>query len=444
MILFLSYFCIYYKDLKLVKKHTYEVKVTVLGAAKEVGRSAFLVTCNQTSVLLDYGILLKREPHFPSHVRPKDIDGVVISHAHLDHSGFVPSLFLAQSNIPALGTEPTFELSRLLITDMIKISGMYLPFEHAELNNMLNNSISLQYKEEYLLKDVGITLHEAGHIMGSSSIILKYNNKCLFYTGDINTRGSKLLRPADLDLPEIDMIIIESTYSQTEQMSREESEKSLIHFANEVVERGGTLFVPAFSVERAQEIACVFKIYGFKHKISMDGMALHANEIMLKYPLYLRDSDTFKKAIMDTEWIQGWHRRKKIVTEPGVVISPAGMLVGGSAIFYLQEITKDPKNGIALVSYQGEGTPGRFLLDRRSVTFNGKTRKSLADVNRFEFSGHNSRKELFELLDKIKGNPKVLTVHGDGDSCIRFAEEINDKYGFDAKAPDKDEVITIT
>ncbi|HEX7179411.1 MAG TPA: MBL fold metallo-hydrolase RNA specificity domain-containing protein, partial [Nitrososphaeraceae archaeon] len=125
-------------------------------------------------------------------------------------------------------------------------------------------------------------------------------------------------------------------------------------------------------------------------------------------------------------------------------ISPAGMLVGGSAIFYLQEITKDPKNGIALVSYQGEGTPGRFLLDRRSVTFNGKTRKSLADVNRFEFSGHNSRKELFELLDRIKGNPKVLTVHGDGNSCIRFAEEINDKYGFDAKAPDKDEVITIT
>ena len=108
MILFLSYFCIYYKDLKLVKKHTYEVKVTVLGAAKEVGRSAFLVTCNQTSVLLDYGILLKREPHFPSHVRPKDIDGVVISHAHLDHSGFVPSLFLAQSNIPVVAFLPQF------------------------------------------------------------------------------------------------------------------------------------------------------------------------------------------------------------------------------------------------------------------------------------------------------------------------------------------------
>jgi putative mRNA 3-end processing factor len=421
------------------------MKISILGAGKEVGRSAFLVTCENTNILLDYGVLLKREPSFPLHVRPKDINTVVLSHAHLDHSGYIPSLFLSSStDISVLGTLPTFELSQLLIEDMIKISGLYLPFEYLDLINMINHCKSLQYKEKHSVGDVDITLHESGHVIGGASIMMEYQGKRIFYTGDINTRGSKLLKPADLDLPNVDLLIIESTYSQTEQMPREESEKRLLDFAYEVVDRGGTLFIPAFSVERAQEIACVLKTHQFKHKVAMDGMALKVNEIMLKYTSYLRDPEIFKKAVLEAEWVHGWQRRKQLVREPGVIISPAGMLVGGTAVFYLQEIAKDPKNGVALVSYQGEGTPGRALLDKKIVTYDGKMRKCLAEVNRFEFSGHNSRSELFEILDKIKGNPEVLAIHGDGNSCTRFAEEIQDKYGFNAKAPSQGDVIEIS
>ena len=421
------------------------MKISVLGAGKEVGRSAFLVTCENTNILLDYGVLLKREPSFPLHVRPKDINAVVLSHAHLDHSGYIPSLFLSSStDIPVLGTLPTFELSQLLIEDMIKISGLYLPFEYLDLINMINHCKNLQYREKHSAGDVDITLHESGHVIGGASIMMEYQGKRIFYTGDINTRGSKLLRPADLDLPNIDLLIIESTYSQTEQMPREESERRLLDFAYEVVDRGGTLFIPAFSVERAQEIACVLKTHQFKHKVAMDGMALKVNEIMLKYTSYLRDPEIFKKAVLEAEWVHGWQRRKQLVREPGVIISPAGMLVGGSAVFYLQEIAKDPKNGVAMVSYQGEGTPGRALLDKKIITYDGKMRKCLAEVNRFEFSGHNSRSELFEILDKIKGNPEVLAIHGDGNSCTRFAEEIQDKYGFKAKAPSQGDVIEIS
>ena len=421
------------------------MKISVLGAGKEVGRSAFLVTCENTNILLDYGVLLKREPSFPLHVRPKDINAVVLSHAHLDHSGYIPSLFLSSStDIPVLGTLPTFELSQLLIEDMIKISGLYLPFEYLDLINMINHCKNLQYREKHSIGDVDITLHESGHVIGGASIMMEYQGKRIFYTGDINTRGSKLLRPADLDLPNIDLLIIESTYSQTEQMPREESERRLLDFAYEVVDRGGTLFIPAFSVERAQEIACVLKTHQFKHKVAMDGMALKVNEIMLEHTSYLRDPEIFKKAVLEAEWVHGWQRRKQLVREPGVIISPAGMLVGGSAVFYLQEIAKDPKNGVAMVSYQGEGTPGRALLDKKIITYDGKMRKCLAEVNRFEFSGHNSRSELFEILDKIKGNPEVLAIHGDGNSCTRFAEEIQDKYGFKAKAPSQGDVIEIS
>ncbi|MGB6595115.1 MAG: MBL fold metallo-hydrolase RNA specificity domain-containing protein [Candidatus Nitrosopolaris sp.] len=420
------------------------MKVSVLGAAKEVGRSAFLVNVNSTSILMDYGVLLKREPIFPMHVRPKEVDAVVITHAHLDHSGFVPSLFLSDSaSVQALGTPPTFDLSQLLLEDMIKISGFYLPFEYIDIITMMKHSKNLQYNEEYMVNDVKVTLHESGHVLGGASVILEHNGKRIFYTGDINTRGSKLLRPANLDFGDIDLMIIESTYSQTEQVPREQAEKELLEFCYDVVDRGGTLFIPAFSVERSQEIACVLKSYNFRHKVVMDGMALKANQIMLKHPTFLKDAEMFKRAINEAEWISGWNRRKSVVKEPCVIISPAGMLVGGSAVFYLQEIAKNDKNGIALVSYQGEGTPGRTLLDRRVVSYDGRERKCLADVKRFEFSGHNSRSELFEILEHIKGNPKVLTVHGDGPSCTKFAEEINLKYGYESKAPDTGEFIEI-
>ena len=419
------------------------MKITILGSGKEVGRSGFLVTSNNTNVLLDYGVMLKREPSFPIHVRPKDISTVVLTHAHLDHSGNIPSLFLSGSNISVLGTNPTFELSDLLIEDMLKISGFYLPFEYADLNNMMSHSKTLQYKEKHLVNDMEITLYETGHIIGGSSILVEVEGKRIFYTGDINKRGSKLLRPADLDLPEVDILIIESTYSQTEQAPREESEKNLVQFAYDVIERGGTLFIPAFSVERAQEIACVLKASNFKHRISMDGMALKANEIMLRNPSFLRDPDGFKKIITEVEWVKGWQRRKHLVKEPGVIISPAGMLVGGTALFYLQEIAKNPNNGIALVSYQGKGTPGRLLLEKGLVSYNGKTKKSLAEVKHYEFSGHSSRTELFEILGKIKGNPRVLTVHGDDMSCTKFASEIKEKYGFDAIAPDNGQIVEV-
>ena len=187
----------------------------------------------------------------------------------------------------------------------------------------------------------------------------------------------------------------------------------------------------------------MLKANKFPHKIVMDGMALKVNEIMLKYPEYIRDPKVFQKYIEEVEWIKDWKRRKRMIKEPCVIISPAGMLVGGSAIFYMQNIMMSEKNGIALVSYQGENTPGRMLLDKGTFKLNGRIKKCLAEVKQFEFSGHNSRDELFEILDNIKGNPKVLTVHGDGHSCTRFAEEITEKYGFDATAPDSGDVFKI-
>ena len=175
----------------------------------------------------------------------------------------------------------------------------------------------------------------------------------------------------------------------------------------------------------------------------MDGMALKVNEIMFRYPEYLRDSQVFADAINNAISVREHKERKRLMEEPCVVISPAGMLVGGNAVYYLQELAFDKKNGIALVSYQGEGTPGRKLLETGKVLARGKELNVLAEVKQFEFSGHSDRNELFELIEKINGNPKILTVHGDIESCKKFAEEIQEKFGLEAHAPAVNDIITI-
>jgi len=416
-----------------------------LGAANEVGRSGFLVNCNETNLLLDYGVLFGKRgspPQYPLHVKPKDVDGIIITHAHLDHSGNVPSLFVS-GNTDVYATPPTFDLSKLLIEDMLKIEKNSHPFDLPEVNNMMRNAKEIEYKQKISKPNVTFELRESGHVIGGSTVLVESENKRLFYTGDIKTNGSRMLREMDLDIGEIDMLITESTYALTEQKPRRESEAELVEFANEVMDRKGVLFIPSFSVERSQEIACILKNSNFKYPIIMDGMALKVNEIMFRHPNYLRDPQVFADAINSANAITEHNDRKRMLEHPCVVISPAGMLVGGNAVFYLQQLSFDSKNGIALVSYQGEGTPGKKLLETGKVSTRGKDMTVNAEVKQFEFSGHADRKELFEMIKKIQGNPKVLTVHGDSQSCDIFAQEIHEKFGLEAFAPAVNQEITV-
>ena len=419
--------------------------VKVLGAANEVGRSGFLVNCNGTKLLLDYGVMFGRRgspPKYPLHVKPKDLDAIIITHAHLDHSGNVPSLFVS-GNTDVYATPPTFDLSKLLINDMLKIEKNAHPFDLPELNNMMKNAKEVGFKQKVTKGNATFEFRESGHVIGGSTVLVESEKKRLFYTGDIKTNGSRMLREMDMDIGEIDMLITESTYAKTEQKPRKESETELIEFANEVMDRKGILFIPSFSVERSQEIACILRSSNFKHKIIMDGMALKVNEIMFKHPEYLRDPKVFSEAIKSATAIREHAERKRAMGEPCVVISPAGMLVGGNAVYYLQQLSFDSKNGIALVSYQGEGTPGKKLLDTGMVSTRGKDLQVKAEVKQFQFSGHADKKELFDMIKKIKGNPKVWTVHGDSESCQIFAQEIHEKFGFETHAPAVNEEISI-
>ena len=151
------------------------MEVQVLGAANEVGRSGFLVNCNGTKLLLDYGVMFGRRgspPQYPLHVKPKDLDAVIITHAHLDHSGNVPSLFVS-GNTDVYATPPTFDLSKLLINDMLKIEKNSHPFDLPELNNMMKNAKEIGFKQKVTKGNATFEFRESGHVIGGSTVLVE-------------------------------------------------------------------------------------------------------------------------------------------------------------------------------------------------------------------------------------------------------------------------------
>jgi putative mRNA 3-end processing factor len=418
------------------------MQVKVLGAARQVGRSAFLVSHGDSSLVLDYGALTTREPGFPMHVQPKSVDGLVLSHAHLDHSGSTPVFFLG-GNVKLHCTPTTAELSNLLIEDFIKISGPYLPFEFIDLMAMNRQTVNHRYKESFQVKDFTVTFYDAGHIPGSSVIAVEAGNKRLIYTGDINGSETELLNSSSRELGEANMVITESTYAVADHPARVQVERDFVDFANTIVEGGGVLLAPAFSVGRAQELAMTLHKHGFKHPIGMDGMALKVNEVLIRNQDALRDSAAFRRTLEHLERITGWNQRRNFIKRPGVIIAPAGMLVGGASIFYNERLSMGEKNGVAIVSFQVPGTPGRTLIDKGLTLIAGKPVKVKAEVRRFDFSSHSGKTELHGDLRAIKGNPKFMTVHGEEASCIQLADELKTELGAEAVAPRVGEIYDV-
>jgi len=421
---------------------TVPLKVKFLGGTREVGRSAIALQTEKTQLLLDYGVMVDHEPGFPMHVPPKEVDAVILTHSHLDHTGTIP-IFHIQERKPVYGTRPSFDLTQLLISDFIHLSGYYLPFEYIELRSMMRSCVHLNYREKQTIGDVSFQLLDAGHIPGSAQILVEADEKRVLYTSDYNTIDTRLLRGADREYGELDALIIESTYADEDHPNREALEKDLVEHANEVVEDGGTVLIPAFSVGRSQEIACVLATHHFEHSVTIDGMAREVNRILMNHRTYLRDPRLFMDAIHAATWIEDRRDRSEAVKKPGVVISPAGMLKGGPAAFYVQRLGKKLHNAVFLVSYQIPGTPGRELLEKGRCVIDGKMRKTKAQVEHFDFSSHCGASQLQDTVKRVKGNPTVYVMHGAEGNCERFARWVREEAGLEAIAPKAGDVYTL-
>lgn len=396
----------------------------------------------KTKLILDYGVLADHEPGFPMHVPPKEIDGVVMTHGHLDHSGAVP-IFHIQERKPVFGTRLTFEFAQLLISDFIHLSGYYLPFEYIELRSMMRNTVPLGYREKRTVGDIQLQLLDAGHLPGSAQGLVEADGKRLVYTSDFNAINTRLLRGADQDYGPIDAFVIESTYADEEHPKREALEREFVEKVTDVVENGGTVLIPAFSIGRSQEVASVLTAHHFDYSLTIDGMAREANRILTNYTMFLREPRLFLDAVNSVNVVEGWRDRRLAIGKPGAIISPAGMLKGGPAVFYVQKLGKKSRNAVFLVSYQIPGTPGRELLEKGRCVIDGKMRKIKAQVERFDFSSHSGASELQETVQKLEGNPKVYVIHGAEGNCERFAKWIKEETGFEAVAPRSGEIFAV-
>ncbi|MEM3572619.1 MAG: MBL fold metallo-hydrolase [Nitrososphaeria archaeon] len=418
-----------YKTIKII------MQISFLGSCQEVGRSAFLLeTDSKKRILLDYGVKLNSEITLPLPIHGF-IDCAIISHAHLDHSGALPLLY-SYTEFPTFMTPPSLPLIDLLVKDSIKVSelkGLEPIFTPSHVKRMKRNVILLPYSKGKEHADTYIELNDAGHILGAASVYLE-NKYGILYTGDIKFEKTRLHNAAFSDFDDVDILITESTYGGREHPPRETSEKEFFDACTEVCENGGAVLVPSFAVGRAQEIACILTKKNFKYPIYIDGMAKQASEIFLEFPNYVRDYNELYYTMKKVNWVESNSMRRKIIKEPGVVISTAGSLQGGPAIEYALHLKKNMKNAIFLVGFQPEETPGRKLLETKHLIVDEYDLDfSEILIKIFDFSAHASHSELVRLAEKT--NPQVVfIIHGEEESQKMLAKDI-EKIGIKAIIP---------
>lgn len=421
-----------------------KTKIKFLGGARRIGCSSLLVKSNRKKFVFDYGI----DPHkgkveFPLEVR--DVDFVLLSHAHIDHSGAIPSFYLRES--PTLvTTPPTLELTKLLSYDTLKLSRDHLPFDRLEVREMAQNARLVKYEEEVSLTEgVKVKFLNSGHIPGSASILLESNGRTLWYVVGFNRSNSQLLKRAKLpeNIEDVDIVIMESTYAQEERPPRRTIESALLNHVRSTIDRNGTVLIPAFAVGRSQEVVSILDSFGFKSRVALDGMAKRASELFIRNPSFLRNPDTFFDAIRKVKWIESVGERKQFLSHPGVIVTPAGMLQGGWVKWYLKEIFEDAKDALYFVSFQVPGTLGHRLLNNGTLRWNGEKKEVKAEVKQFHLSSHSDHSQLIEVIEQLSGDTRLFLVHGEEEDQLKFADEIREGYGLSVKVPKQGDVFSI-
>ncbi len=413
------------------------MKIKCLGGFREVGRNAILIE-GKENILLDYGVKVETsEPPLPVN----KVDNIILGHGHLDHCGSVPMIY-RKFKVPIFSTIATFEESHLLLKDSLKIArikGFVKHFGESDIEKMKKHEVRVTYGQKFEGENFSLDVFDAGHIPGSVAPLIEMNGKRILYASDFNTNPSRMLNGADIDAKDIDVLIIESTYSNRNHPDRRETEEKFFEAIQGTIANGGVAVLPCFAVQRSAEVLMILDSFKADFPIYLDGMAKQATEIALKYPEFIKDPRALKKALDDVKPIYSNDERKKIVKEPCAIVTSSGMLEGGPSVMYVKYLYDNIESSIIFTGYIIPRTAGRYLIDTGRFVTEGFDLKIKMGIHTFDFSAHTGRDGLFDFVNKIKPQ-KVICLHGD--NCERFATELRGR-GFDAIAPKSGDTVDI-
>ncbi len=442
------------------------MKVTFLGAVGTVTGSKFLVETQQTKLLIDCGLFqglkdlrLRNWQALP--FAPAELDAVILTHAHLDHSGYLPLLVRNGFKGPIFCSAPTGELCKILLPDSGRINEE--DAEHANRKgysrhqpaaalyneaDALNCLPLLQPKEidqRHQIGDLAFRLERVGHILGATSVTLFYQGRSLVFSGDIG-RYQDLLELSPVPANGGDYLVMESTYGNRIHQAASPVEE-LAKLVNSVIQQQGILLIPAFALGRAQVLLyCLLQVFkkNLAPKIPVflnSPMATQITNLYQRFPQWHRLSPEESDELFAMPiYISSVEDSKELTKEKGphIIISASGMITGGRVLHHLKELAPDPHNIILLPGFQAVGTRGELLVaGNKTLKIHGETVAIAAPVYHWDtLSAHADQEELLHWLRSCKQKPgKIYIVHGEPKASAALAQKIRDELGIETEIP---------
>lgn len=468
------------------------MKITFCGAAKGVTGSNHLIETEKTKILIDCGLFqgssaTKKRNYDEFPYNPAEIEFVLLTHAHIDHSGRIPLLYKRGYKGQVICTKPTMGLCEIMLPDSAHIQESEVEYKNrkrkrsgSELLNPLytsedaqtavRNFKSIQYNDVIKLNDeFSVRFREAGHILGSAAIEIwcKEEDKTtkIVFSGDLGKFNTPIIRDPFL-IDEADYLVIESTYGNKIHEYKENREKAMFDIIEETLLKGGTVIIPSFAVGRTQEM-----IYGFNRQIDLKDRykILKNTPVYIDSPLAISATEVFKsnEEVFDEEaknYIFGGDnpldfenliftrtadesKEINFNNDPKIIISASGMCDAGRIKHHLKHNLWKKDCTVLFVGYQAEGTLGRRLVDgaKKVRIFNEIIQVNARIVMIDGFSGHGDKDDLDKYIEGFKTKPqKVFLVHGEIDQLQGFSERLNTKYNLETIIPDPVQSFTVT
>ena len=454
------------------KKHEW-IRLSCLGASRQVGRTCFLLQTPESRVLIDCGIDPGQEGSetYPYLDAPEfnisELDAVIVTHSHLDHSGLIPYLFKFGYRGPVFCTYPTRDVMALLQLDAIKIQrseGKEPLYTSEEVRQMVLHTICLDYDEvNDITPDVRITMYNAGHILGSAIVHFNIGNGLhnFAYTGDLKYARTNVLEPANTQFPRIETLMMEATYGGKDNvMAEQEADDYMIKVVKETFQRGGKVLVPVLGSGRAQEIMTIIERLMREGKmlnapVYLDGMLKDITAIHTAYPEYLsrnlrqqifhKENNPFLSDIFKPIGSQKERQQLMLEEGPCLILATSGMLTGGPSLGYLKGLAEGSKHSLVFSCYQPPGSLGHRIREgEKEIMIDGIILKINMEVHKVEITNHSDRRQLMNYVKRCNPQPrKIIVVHGESSRCLDLASSIHKTFRIETVAPKNLEVIRI-